>query len=103
MFINTKAEAKLASKIAIAHGFERLTSDKFFKRYVVNVFNPWASDNDARAAQVRITEAIREDREAKRRPTPAERAREAQAERERVAHDISARTGERYNDVLKSL
>lgn len=103
MFINTKPEANIAAGIAHELGFTRLTPEDFYKRYDNNVFSPWASMNDAREAQERITEAVRADRASKRHPTPAEASREVTEERERTAHNISAATGEAYTDVLKRI
>jgi hypothetical protein len=103
MFINTKVEAKLAEQIAHECGFTRLTAEDFHKRYSVNVFSPWSSDSDAREAQQQIAAAVRAHRAAKRNPRYAERVQEAKAERERVAGDISSRTGEPIARVLKRL
>lgn len=58
-FINTKAEAKLASAIASKHGFETLSAERFYKKYTSNVFSPWASENDARRAASEIHSAIK--------------------------------------------
>ena len=57
-FINTKAEAKTAVKIAHAHGFTSLTVDNLYKRYTSNVFSAWSTDSDARKAQAEIRTAI---------------------------------------------
>ena len=65
MFINSKAEAKLASRIARQFGFEVLSEAKFYKRYTTNVFSPWSSENDARRAIAAIADALRERRNAR--------------------------------------
>ena len=101
MFINTKKEAQIAQTIAHNAGFTSLSIEKFYKRETVNVFAPWSNDSDARAAQSEIASAIRANRAAKRRPTKQEIAAEEKANRDLVAHNISARTGETYNEVLK--
>ncbi len=103
MFIRTKREAQEAARIAHNYGFTRLSADDFHRRYTVNVFGPWSSDQDARSAQAEIADFISYDREIKRRPTRAEIEAEDRAERILVAHNISARTGERFNDVLKRI
>lgn len=103
MFINTKVEAALAKQIAHEFGFTRLTAEDFHKRYTVNVFSPWSSDSDAREAQQQIAAAVRAHRAAKRNPRYAEQVQEAKTERERVAGDISSRTGEPISSILKRL
>lgn len=60
MFINTKKEAKAASKIASKFGFDRLNETAFYKRYTTNVFSPWSTDSDARAAQSEIAATLRQ-------------------------------------------
>lgn len=62
MFINTKKEAQMASQIAANHGFEVLTPDMFYRKYVVNVFAPWSSDDEARRAVRQINASIRTER-----------------------------------------
>lgn len=62
MFINSKAEAKIAARIARRFGFEVLSEAKFYKQYTNNVFSPWASENDARRAIAAIADALRERR-----------------------------------------
>lgn len=103
MFINTKVEAGIALEIAHRYGFTRLTVEDFHKRYTMNAFTPWSNEQSARDAQAEINEAIRADRESKRRPTKQELEKAAREEQELVAHNISARTGEPYNEVIKRI
>lgn len=107
LFINTKPEAKIALEIAHDYGFTSLTIDRLYKQYSNNVFSAWSNDSDARQAQEDIFDAIKARRAEKAANRlsrdPKQVARAEQEQREQAAHDISARTGESYNALLKRL
>ena len=98
MFINTHAEAKLAAKIAAEYGFSALTAEKFYKRYTDNVFSPWSSDDDARAAKDAIRRVLNVSRAA--REIGAAKLDEASAQ---AAHDRVTRTGESAESAIRAV